>query len=179
MEFSAGLAGREREIVSLVTSAFTDSEGAGEGKSVGGLAKTLLDTTPDGDLFVYAAHEGPALVGCIFFSRLRYDRDDRTVFIMAPVAVRTDRQGQGIGQQLIAHGLAGLRRLGIDIVMTYGDPDFYSRVGFRQISEDIAQAPFKLTCPHGWLGQSLTGGDIQPLSGPPCCVDALNRPEYW
>jgi len=76
---------------------------------------------------------------------LTYAQDERTVFVLAPVAVATDQQGEGIGQRLLSHGLAALRSTGVDIVMIYGDPDYYAKVGFKTISEADAAAPFKLT----------------------------------
>jgi predicted N-acetyltransferase YhbS len=179
MQFSTGQAGRERQIIDLCASTFTASEGTEEGASIARLVTGLLGTTPDDDVVVCCAQEGPTLVGCIVFSRLRYEQDERIVFVLAPVAVRTDRQGEGIGQQLLTYGLKQLRGRGVDVVLTYGDPAYYSKVGFRQITEDVARAPLPLSFPHGWLGQSLTERDLQPLAGPGGCVPALDSPEYW
>ena len=55
--------------------------------------------------------------------------------MMAPVAVATAHQGKGIGQRLISHGLDALRREGVDIAVTYGDPAFHGRVGFKPVSD--------------------------------------------
>ncbi|MCG5517084.1 MULTISPECIES: hypothetical protein [unclassified Ectothiorhodospira] len=41
------------------------------------------------------------------------------------------------------------------MVLTYGDPNYYSRIGFKPITEALAPAPFTLKQPEGWLGQSL------------------------
>lgn len=117
--------------------------------------------------------------GGIVFSRLTYEQDERTVFVLAPVAVATDEQGKGIGQRLLTHGLAALRNAGVDIVMTYGDPNYYAKVGFVPISEADAQAPFRLKQPEGWQGQSLTNRALAPLKGPSRCVEALNDPVFW
>ncbi|MEX3007682.1 GNAT family N-acetyltransferase [Hoeflea sp. TYP-13] len=179
MEFFSGHIGREREISGLFSATFTASEGAEEGKIIGRLVDELMETTPDQDLLVFSAYDDQTLVGCIFFSRLNYEQDDRTVFILSPVAVKTDRQRKGVGQKLIAYGLDELRQKGIDIAVTYGDPNYYSRVGFRPITEEFAQAPLKLNQPHGWLGLSLSGMEQEPLSGPSRCVEALDKPELW
>ncbi|RBW57740.1 GNAT family N-acetyltransferase [Ruegeria sp. A3M17] len=158
---------------------FTDSEGATEGKVIGALVSELLASTPDDDLHAAIAHDGPQVLGCILFSRLRFDQDPRQVFLMSPVAVRTDRQKTGIGQRLIAYGLDELRRDKVDFVVTYGDPTYYGKTGFFPISEKVAQAPLPLSHPHGWLGQSLTGAEMVPLKGPSHCVIAFNKPELW
>ncbi|MGI9365274.1 MAG: GNAT family N-acetyltransferase [Rhizobiaceae bacterium] len=179
MQLTSGHNGQESDIIDLFTTTFSASEGAEEGKVIGQFVTDLIQTTPQQDLYVFSAHQGDVLAGCIFFSRLLFQLDKRTVFILSPVAVRTDMQKQGTGQKLIAFGLDGLRREGVDIAVTYGDPDYYSKVGFAQISEDTASAPQKLQYPHGWLGQNLNGGEIKPLAGASDCVPALNNPDLW
>lgn len=179
MEFIAGHRGRQDEISELFLAAFSASEGAEEGKLISRLATRLMATTADEDLFVFSACDDRAVVGCIVFSRLTYELDDRVVFILSPVAVRPDRHKEGIGQELITFGLGALRRRGIDVVMTYGDPNYYAKVGFAQISEDCAQAPLPLTQPHGWLAQPLSTNVMSPLAGRSHCVDALNDPSLW
>jgi len=64
-------------------------------------------------------------------------------------------------------------------VITYGDPNFYSKVGFSVISEKNVPAPLKLSYPEGWLGQSLINDRIDPIAGKSHCVEALNKPNLW
>lgn len=179
MEFSNGPKGREEDIIALFTATFAASEGMEEGALIGELVRDLLAGTAENDLFVFTAEDDGTIVGGIVFSRLTYEQDDRTVFVLAPVAVATDRQGKGIGQRLLNHGLASLRDAGVDIAMTYGDPNYYAKVGFVPISEADAQAPFPLNHPEGWLGQSLTDRAMAPLRGPSRCVEALSDPVFW
>lgn len=179
MEFLTGHQGREAEIIDLFTATFTASECEAEGALIGELVRNLLGGTAEKDLLVFTADEEDMIVGGIVFSRLRYEQDDRTVFVLAPVAVATDQQGKDIGQRLLIHGLASLRSAGVDIVMTYGDPNYYAKVGFMPIGEADAQAPFPLSRPEGWLAQSLTEGAMAPLNGPSRCVGALNDPVFW
>jgi len=179
MEFSTGPNGREEEIVDLFGATFTASEGSREGALIGDLARSLLRTTAEQDLFVFTAEQDGAIIGGVLCSRLSYAQDDRNLFVLGPVAVVTDQQGNGIGQQLLTYALAGLRSAGVDIAMTYGDPNYYAKVGFLPISEADAQAPFKLSQPEGWLAQPLTDHQITPLQGPSRCVEALNDPVFW
>ena len=158
---------------------FADSEGASEGEAIAALVSDLLADTPEDDLRAAIAHDGSELQGCILFSRLRFEQDARRVFLMSPVAVRTQRQRTGVGQKLIAFGLDGLRQTGADVAVTYGDPGYYGKSGFMFISEKVAAAPLPLSHPHGWLAQSLAGGKMAPLKGPSRCVSAFNRPELW
>ncbi|MDE0696754.1 MAG: N-acetyltransferase [Boseongicola sp.] len=179
MELSAGCKGKEQEVIDLLSAAFAASEGAEEGALIGDLVRNLLATTADADIHVFTVREERSLIGAIIFSRLTYDQDDRTVFLLGPVGVTTDRQGARIGQRLLTHGISALRKNGVDVAMTYGDPNYYSKVGFRPVTEEFARAPFKLKYPKGWLGQFLTDGKMTPLNGPSRCVEAFHRPDYW
>lgn len=169
---------RAAELPELFRDVFTASEGEAEGLAVSSLSSDLLNSTPKDDLLGVLALDDTLLCGCILFSRLHYDQDPRQVFLMSPVAVRTDRQKTGIGQNLISFGLGHLRQQGVDFVVTYGDPAYYGKSGFQPITETDAQPPMPLSMPHGWLGQSLTQSDM-PIKGPSRCVSAFNKPELW
>ena len=179
MHHSDDPSGREEEIVSLLTATFTDSEGAEEGALIETLSRGLLTGTPDEDRYVFTTEDEGRLIGGIVFSRMSYADDPRTVFVLAPVAVATDRHGQGVGTALLRFGLDRLRRDGVDVALTYGDPNYYGRVGYAPITEAEVAAPFPLKYPHGWLGQSLTDAPLTPLKGPASCVRALSDPAYW
>lgn len=179
MEFTSDHRNRADDIIDLFAATFTASEGADEGALIGTLARNLIATTPDPDLFVFCALDGAKLTGSIMFSRLTYDGDARSVFVLGPVAVATDQQGKGIGQALLKHGLSSLQTAGVDVAITYGDPNYYGKTGFAPISEQQAPAPFKLQYPDGWLGQSLTDRPLGTLTGPCRCVPAFNDPAYW
>ena len=179
MEFTAGITGRERSIIDLFIAVFTESEGAEEGALIGNLVRQMLHGTPERDLFVFIAEDAGEIVGSVIFSRLIYDQDERVVFILSPLAVATEHQAKGIGQGLVTYGLKALEAAHVDVAVTYGDPGYYSKVGFSQISEPFAAAPFTLTRPEGWLAQSLTDVELSPLRGSPRCVDALSNPVLW
>lgn len=120
-------------------------------------------------LFRTAVREGgnPGVLApaCEMDSRLRGNDDKSTAFILSPVAVDTAHQGNGVGQRLIAFGIQRLKEQGVDLVFTYGDSRFYSKVGFQPVSETCVKAPLKLSRPDAWLAQSLTGDSISPIKG--------------
>jgi putative acetyltransferase len=104
---------------------------------------------------------------------------DSTLVLLSPVAVQPAFQGQGIGQCLITHGLRSIREQGVEVVVTYGDPAFYGRVGFEPLSTEVIPPPFDLSQPIGWLGKSLTSTHIQPIRTPISCVAAFDDPALW
>lgn len=179
MKFLTGFKRHTDQIISLFADTFKASEGMEEGEAIRTLARNLLEMTPDEDLFVYSAWIDGRLAGCICCSRLRLGQDDRTAFLLSPVAVETTHQGKGIGAALLNFGLSALRDQGVDIAVTYGNPNYYGRVGFAQIEETVIQAPHRLERPEGWLAQSLTDAPLNPVIGPTYCVEAFNDPAYW
>ena len=68
---------------------------------------------------------------------------------------------------------------GVDVVLTYGDPNYYHQVGFHAITPSQVRPPLPLSMPYGWLGQALALGGEPHLRGPSSCVTALNDPALW
>jgi len=63
---------------------------------------------------------------------------------LAPMAVESRSQRQGVGSSLVETGLEQLRRIGCPFVIVLGHPEYYPRFGFRPASE------FGLICQ--WAG---------------------------
>ncbi|MGR5387703.1 GNAT family N-acetyltransferase [Vibrio crassostreae] len=172
-------------ITRLFTQTFTDSEGENEGKTVGKLANDLLTITDSTELLCFVAEDDSSesdtdstIIGAIIFTPLSFD-DETKAYLLSPVAVSTQVQKRGIGQKLINFGLQVLKVQGVELAVTYGDPSYYSKVGFGQITVEQIPAPFKLSFPHGWLAQSLIGGEVKVTSEKSNCVKGLAHAEYW
>ena len=167
-----------QEVIELFTKVFSASENESEGQIIGSLVSDLISITEPEDLIGFVATSNDRVVGCIFFSRFVVPSNE-VAFILSPVAIATSEQGTGIGQQLINFGLNHLKFLKINLAFTYGDPSYYSKTGFNQISESIVNAPFELSQPEGWLAQSLDGNPIEAMQGSSKCVEALSDQKYW
>jgi putative acetyltransferase len=169
---------KQKEVTELFTSVFTSSEGEKEGVLIGNLSSELVLSIDNEETICFGAYENESLIGSIFFTRLKFTSPVQ-VYMLAPVAVSTEFQGKGIGQALINYGLNELKKRSVSIVVTYGDPSFYSKVGFHALSEKEIQAPLQLSMPFGWLGQSLAGESIPTINERPVCVKEFNDPVYW
>ncbi len=178
MKFGTLTAADSLEVVALFEAVFTESEGEQEGVLIGALARELTSALDAEDIHGFMALHKGEIVGAIFFSRVAFDHP-REAFLLAPVAVHGDHQGVGIGQALITHGLREMARRGVTFVVTYGDPAFYSKVGFRPISPDVIRPPYELSQPEGWLGQMLTNEPLASVSGRCSCVRAFDDRAYW
>jgi len=168
----------QNEIKSLFTSVFTSSEGEEEGRLIGNLASELSSVIDNREIVCFGTYEKESIIGTIFFTRLRF-KDTIEVYMIAPVAVGIKHQRKGVGQALINFGLDELKNRSVNVIITYGDPSYYSKVGFRALSESVIRAPLRLSMPEGWLGQSLTGNPIPTIKERPTCVKEFNDPAYW
>ena len=166
------------DIKHLFTKVFSDAEGQTEGQLIGNLSKEIMTSTATQDLYGFVAMENKKIIGSILFTKLTFQNGINS-FLLSPVAIHTSHQGKGIGQKLISFGMNHLKESGVNIIFTYGDPSFYSKVGFKQITEKTAKAPFELSQPEGWLAQSLVSDEIKKISGNSYCVEAFNKPEIW
>ena len=165
-------------LAELFTSVFTASEGRMEGERIGNLSSALAASIDNEERICFGAYDSDLLVGSIFFTRLRFD-DPAQVYMLAPVAVATEHQRKGVGKALIGYGLNELKERSVRVAVTYGDPSFYSKVGFQALSEDVLAAPLELSMPFGWLGRSVTTEPIPSFKGRPSCVEEFNDPTFW
>ena len=168
----------QKEVTNLFTSVFTSSEGEKEGKLIGSLTSELSSNIDNQEIICLGTDENESIIGSIFFTRLRFNEVIQ-IYMLAPVAVSAQYQGKGVGQALINFGLNELKNRSVAVAITYGDPSFYSKVGFQTLSENIIQAPLELSMPEGWLGQSLTEEPIPTITERPTCVKEFNDPVYW
>lgn len=166
-------------VVALQRATFAASESVEEGEVIAELTQNLLATEPADHMVSCSAVDQGTLVGNIIFSRLFFENDPRCVFVLGPVAVATGRQRQGVGQGLLRWGLDHIKGRGADVAVTYGDPAYYPKVGFRPVTVQQVPAPHKLQWEGGWMAQSLTEEKLTDLKGPSACVPAFARPEYW
>ncbi len=135
---------------------------------------------PETILSLVAVSDG-ALVGHILFTRCNLATGATPMALLAPIAVRPDRQSQGIGSALIREGFQRLEEEGVVGVCVLGDPAYYSRFGF-EATADIAPPYSPQDPPEQWIGawravalnESLDG-----LRGRLRLPAAWNHEELW
>lgn len=78
------------------------------------------------------------------------------VLSLAPLAVRSPNQKQGIGSALVREGLARANAMGETIAIVLGHPQFYSRFGFEPSVRYGIESPFPV--PNDFfMVKTLTG----------------------
>lgn len=170
---------KAEEVIQLFYHTFKASENEDEAIAVSDLVKNYLQNYPRKDLKGFIALKDGQIAGCVFFSQLSYPESDKSIFILSPMAVKTEFHGKGIGQALINYAHEELRKDQVNITTTYGDINFYSKTGYEHITEDVLAAPLKLSYPEGWLGYSLDGITPLKIEGPSTCIPELNDQNLW
>ena len=160
-----------------------DAFGPAEGPVVAKLAVDLLTCASAGSASVFLAvkdeqDDVQRIAGCVIFSSVKIRGHESTRgAILAPLAVETAQQRIGIGRSLVGHGLAAMKNQGVDLVLVYGDPRYYTRFGFG--FDHHISAPYPLQYPDAWMAQELTPDVLKSTSGTAICVSALQSPSYW
>ena len=155
-----------------------DAFGSGEGKRVAQLACAILSDESAKPLVSLVAEEDGKIVGNVIFSTVNINGSEGvSVYILAPLAVASDYQKNGLGKNLIKSGLDELINLGADIILVLGDPNYYKHAGFK--SEHNIIAPYELAYPQAWMALELKAGVLATVKGVAQCARSLSSPEYW
>jgi putative acetyltransferase len=101
----------------------------------------------DGDVLasLVAVGDGDEIDGHILFSRLGLLFDDGTsaeAAALAPVAVRPDRQRQGIGKALVRAGITACKAQQLPAIIVLGHPEYYPKFGFSAALARNLRSPF-------------------------------------
>ena len=128
----------------------------------------LIDRLRDrGQLVVsLVAMSDEKVVGHIAFSPAEIKSDDGGFGAMAlgPIAVLPQHQRQGIGSRLVTTGLEECRRLGYELVVLVGHPDYYPRFGFVPAGARGIECEFEAP-DEAWMLLELAEGALSGRRG--------------
>jgi len=163
----------------FIRKVYQNAFGQPEGDTVSQLAIDLLADKTALPILSLVAEQDNEIIGNVIFSSINIQGvEGVSAYILAPLAVTEFAQKSGIGTQLINNGLEILKRRGAEIVLVYGDPNYYMRTGFK--ADHNLKPPHKLKYPEeAWMAQELVEGSLANTHGLVQCASSLNSPEYW
>ena len=174
----------DRRAVSAVIEQAFEADAQGEGERVRDLEQALHSVMTPAERLALVAEQDGQVVGQVLLTRGWVDAPERLAeaWVLSPLAVRPDRQRQGIGRALITDAIARATRAAADLapedparraqIFLEGDPGFYAQFGFVPGHEAHFTAPSVRIPPPAF--QVLAVGDAPGITG------ALVYPElFW
>jgi putative acetyltransferase len=138
------------ELARLIDAAFGDAE-----TSV--FTQELRESegyVPD---LTFVAEDDGQLVG---FTMLTYVAvEERPVLILTPMAVRPDRQREGVGKAVVRAALAAADARGEPLVLVEGVPSYYPQFGFVSAARLGFDPPDPRIPDAAWMALPLTAWD--------------------
>jgi putative acetyltransferase len=170
----------EKKDLSSIQNVIKTSFPIEENKLISILAKELSDEISTPPVKSFVAEIDDKIIGYVSFSPIFFKLNTNiSGYILAPLAVSLNNQSRGIGTKIVNFGIAELTKIGVHVLMVYGDPGYYKRFGFN---EDIGKSfvpQYTLKYPHGWLGIKLNNYSDPKSAIEFECIDGLNKSELW
>ncbi len=112
------------------------------------------------------AVQDDVIVGHIAFSPIEIasDKSNFEALALAPMAVLPPYQNSGIGSQLVTAGLRECRRLGHEIIVVLGHPNYYPRFGFAPAKTKGIECEFEVPN-EAWMVLELRKGTLEGKQG--------------
>ena len=157
------------DVLRIVNEAFSGEVGKGRDEvEIVEAVWSLEASLAAGDLVATAGEE---IIGYVLASLGKLD--GLAVPGIAPLAVRPDRRGQGIGTALMTELLRLLSQRGFPLVVVLGDPGYYGRFGFQPSGPlGLHYLPVGVDSPHfqalrlGGRHEVLTGNFVYSWEPP-------------
>lgn len=126
----------------------------------------LVNRLRKGETFIpqlsLVARNDQQILGHIMLTTIRIvGRDKECLSLaMAPVAVRSNVQGMGIGSTLIDEAIQRAKELGFGSIIVLGHPEYYPRFGFRPTKEWEIRVSFDDIPVEYLMGLELEAGAL-------------------
>lgn len=98
------------------------------------------------------------IIGHILFTKMKVGND--IVLALAPLSVKPEYQGTGVGTALILEGHRIARNLGYTYSVVLGSETYYPRVGYLPAEE------FHITIPDGFPAENYMAVQLSPHAKP-------------
>lgn len=117
------------------------------------------------------------IVGHLMFTPVSLKSGDRKILGMglAPMAVRPERQRQGVGSALVRHGLEMQRQRGCPFVVVVGHPEYYPRFGFERALLHGIRSQWDGVAEDAWMVAIIDRQAMAGVSGVASYRDEFNE----
>lgn len=142
--------------------------------------KNLISDNAHSDNYCLGFELDGKIVSAIGFSPIFFTKDTGiSAYILAPLATHQSHQKKGLATQLIESSKAYFSDKNIDVLLVYGDPEYYGRYGFNAELGKHFIPPYPLKYAFGWQALMTNNTDVSDRKLPFTCVEALSDASLW
>ena len=141
-----------REIAGVVEAAFADA-------SVADFTDAIRRSPGYVPELTFVAEDHGEILGFTMLSRSGSQGRAEPVLILTPMAVRPDRQREGVGTALVRAAVQAADGRGEPLLLVEGMPAYYPRFGFRPASELGLLRPDERIPEAAWMALPLSAYD--------------------
>ena len=160
-----------------------DAFGPEEGPEIVELVRQLLEDETARPVLSLIADVDGTVAAHVLFTTVSVHGGDREPLasLLAPLAVASKIQGQGLGTRLVHAGLEELRASGVELVFVLGHPDYYPRFGFRPAGALGFAPPYAIPEKNAdaWMVAEIRAGVVGTVHGTVECAAVLQDEKYW
>lgn len=165
-----------KDIISMILRSFSEGTDYSNGTDIIALIEEIRDSQYYIPELSFVAELDGQIVGHFLFSRFPLssaptggyiDQAEKTIVMLAPVAVHADYFHQGIGSTMITMGIERVKQMGFKGITVEGDYHFYHRVGFQTSSKFhiYPTSGIPLKEPRCMMCQELYTGALKDIQG--------------
>lgn len=115
------------------------------------------------ELISLVAEDNGEILGHILFSPVTLNGENE-IMGLAPMAVKPERQNQGIGTLMVNEGLVYCQKAGYSAVVVLGHPNYYPRFGFLPAKQFGIQSEYNVP-PEVFMVKELMKDALNGKSG--------------
>lgn len=127
--------------------------------SVAHFTERIRDSPGHEPRFDFVADEDGTILGFTMLSRVALEDRSERPLILTPMAVRPDRQREGIGSKIVRAAITAADEAGEPIILVEGVPTYYPRFGFRSATALGIERPDGRIPDDAWMALPLRAYD--------------------
>lgn len=119
----------------------------------------------------FVCYEKGELIGHIMFTLQQYKTEEGKELaglLLAPLCVKKEYRNIGVGSKLVRYGISEAKRLGYKAAFLVGNPDYYTRFGFKETGaykiKNVSEIPNKFVLAYEIEAGALTEAAMGEVS---------------
>ena len=118
------------------------------------------------ELSIVAGDEHSRIIGHILLTRIYIHKQDEVhvALALAPLSIRPEYQGKGIGKRLVMESHRVAKDLGFKYIAVLGHANYYPKFGYEMTSKYNIEIPYETSAENSMI-ISLTDGNFSEIAG--------------